>query len=300
MNQRSDIDRLLRHWMDDGPTRMPDRIVDVVADRISVQRQRRSWRLPWRLPMNSFVKLGAAVAAVLVVAVVGWNLLPKSSGPGGDPTPTPIPTPIPTPTGTPVATGPVDLPDGAVVPGRYRMTLFEDASSPSVVADVPAGWQGIGGNALVSPGEDTTTGIVIALIEADGLFSDPCQWVDGRVVVGPTVDDLVTALKANTSYPSSAATPVTFGKFEGQELELQLPGDDVLSTCDRASPNTPPLYYVFSGGGPYAQGPNSRWHLYIVDVDGTRLITLVSIAEGTPDADVAAAMTIVESFEFTP
>jgi hypothetical protein len=59
------------------------------------------------------------------------------------------------------------------------------------------------------------------------------------------------------------------------------------------------LYRVFPGGF-YAQGPNSRWHLYIVDVDGTRLITMISIAEGTPQADIAAAEAIVESFEFTP
>jgi hypothetical protein len=36
-----------------------------------------------------------------------------------------------------------------------------------------------------------------------------------------------------------------------------------------------------------------------VDVDGTRLITMVSIAEGTPQADIAAAEAIVASFEFT-
>ena len=142
---------------------------------------------------------------------------------------------------------------------------------------------------------------------ADGLFSDPCHWdvggtgaaQTGDVVVGPTVDDLVTALKANTSYTSTAATPVTFGRFEGQELELQLPGDDVLSTCDKEQGDTTGNYFVFPNGF-YAQGPNSRWHLYIVDVDGTRLIVMVSIAEGTPQADITAAQAIVESFEITP
>lgn len=58
-------------------------------------------------------------------------------------------------------------------------------------------------------------------------------------------------------------------------------------------------YFVFSGGF-YARGPNSRWHLYVVDVDGTRLITMVCIGEGTPEADIAAAQAIVESFEITP
>ena len=52
--------------------------------------------------------------------------------------------------------------------------------------------------------------------------------------------------------------------------------------------------------GYYAQGPNNRWHLYIVDVDGTRLITMLSIGEGTAQADIEAGKAIVESFEITP
>ena len=43
--------------------------------------------------------------------------------------------------------------------------------------------------------------------------------------VGPTVDDLVAALRANTFYTSSTATPVTIDGYAGQELELQLPDD---------------------------------------------------------------------------
>ena len=82
-------------------------------------------------------------------------------------------------------------------------------------------------------------------------------------------------------------------------MELQLPGDDVLSTCDKERGDTTGNYFVFPKGF-YAQGPNSRWHLYIVDVDGTRLISMVSIAERTRQADITAAEAIVEAFEITP
>ena len=51
--------------------------------------------------MNPLFKLGAAAAAVLIVAVVGWNLLPRQGpGPGGSPTASP--------TATPVASTPTD------------------------------------------------------------------------------------------------------------------------------------------------------------------------------------------------
>ncbi len=48
MIDHSDIDGVLQHWFDDGPSTMPDRVVDVVADRISRERQRPARRLPWR------------------------------------------------------------------------------------------------------------------------------------------------------------------------------------------------------------------------------------------------------------
>jgi hypothetical protein len=298
MNQRSDIDRLLTTWLDDGPTTMPDSVVDVVADRIGRTRQRRSWRLLRRLQMNTYVKLAAAaVIGVIAVGVIYLNL-PGRTDVGG-------PSPTPSATASPLGAG-------ALAGGRYRIP-FSPSSSLAIVADIPAGWTGYPQNsAIVSPGSTSNDEAVIAFMNADGLHSDPCHWdLDGTgaydqpgdVDVGPTVDDLVEALRANTSYTSSTPSPVTFGAFQGSELEIQLPGDDVLSTCDREPGGEPKgLYYVFSGEGAgwYSQGPDSRWQLFIVDVDGTRLIAMISYFEGTPQADVAAAQAIVESFEITP
>lgn len=303
MTQQRDIERLLDHWFDDGPGQAPDRVVDIVTDRIERQSQRPAWRLHWRSsPVNAYTKIAVAAAAVLIVAVVGYNLLPgRSTGVGG-----PAPSTSAPPTATPTAT-PVALPEGPLAGGRYRVQPFSSPSTLSIVGDVPAAWMGHPEiPALTSPGGNNE-GILIGFMTADGLYSDACRWdVDGTgtanagdVVVGPTVDDLVTALKANRSYTSSAASPVTFGRFEGQELELQLPGDDVIRTCDKRQGQTSGDYFVFPGGF-WAQGPNSRWHLYIADVDGTRLITMVSIAEGTPPADIATAKAIVRSFEITP
>lgn len=308
MTQHSDIERLLDHWFKDGPDQAPDRVVDIVTDRIERQSQRPAWRLHWRpFPVNAYAKIAVAAAAILIVALVGYNFLPGSSTGVGGPPPSPSAAPTASPSSTPPASGPVALPEGQLPGGLYSMKPFDNTSTLSIVANVPAGWQGIDGQVLVSPGKTTNTGAMIAFMKADGLFSDPCHWdldgtgmgLSGDVVVGKTVDDLVAALKANKSYTSSAATPVTLGGFEGQELELQLPGDDVLSTCDKAPGDENGTFYVFPGGF-YAQGPNSRWHLYIVDVNGTRLIIMDSISEGTPQADITAAEAIVKSFEFTP
>lgn len=261
--------------------------------------------------MNTYTKLAAAaVIAAIAVGAIYLNL-PNRNGVGGvTPSPSATPSPNPTPTQTPTPTlGSGPLPEGKLAAGHYTMTPIVELPSLTLAADIPAGWKGYAGvPALASPG--SADAVFIAFMVTDGLFSDPCHWdlngtgldQPGDVVVGPTVDDLVSALKANASYPSTAATPVTFGQFEGQELELQLPGDDVLLTCDMhgaGSPFTGVAYFVFPHGF-YAQGPNSRWHLYIVDVNGTRLITMISILEGAPPADIAAAEAIVQSFDFTP
>ena len=77
MTQHSDIERLLDHWFKDGPDQAPDRVVDIVTDRIERQSQRPAWRLQRRpFSMNAYAKLAVAAAAVLIVAVIGYNLLP--------------------------------------------------------------------------------------------------------------------------------------------------------------------------------------------------------------------------------
>ena len=60
--------------------------------------------------MNTYAKLIVAAAAVLLVAVVGFQLLPRSGGVGGEPTIAPSPSPSVLARGTFTAKGvPVEL-----------------------------------------------------------------------------------------------------------------------------------------------------------------------------------------------
>lgn len=84
---------LVRSWLDEGATSLPDRVLDAVLDQVPATPQRRSWWPAWRSnPMNTYAKLITAAAAVLVVAVVGYQFLPGRSGAGGETT-APSPTP---------------------------------------------------------------------------------------------------------------------------------------------------------------------------------------------------------------
>jgi hypothetical protein len=190
--------------------------------------------------------------------------------------------------------------------GLYRFGPFGDKRSVTVVARGPDHWVGYPDWAMDGPEPvraDAPRGIGVALLTADGVYSDPCHWDwndtghpdIGDVKVGPSVDDLVAALRANTYYTSTAAKPVTIDGFSGKELEVQMPGGSY-AHCDKDDPNDPGGHvFPFPGPGLYTQGPANRWHLYILDVDGTRLIAVMLSYAKTPQNDVDLAQNIIQT-----
>jgi hypothetical protein len=193
--------------------------------------------------------------------------------------------------------------------GRYLFGPFGDRSF-AIAATGPDGWFGYPSWAMDGPKPvraDAPTGIGISFFSANGVYSDPCHWdvqgtgqADvGDVAVGPTVDDLVAALRANTFYTSSAPTPVTIDGYTGKELELQLPNDPFTS-CDNELGDEGGHAFVFSGPGLYAQGPANRWHLYILDVEGNRLITVILSYPRTPRTDLDLARNVIETLDIEP
>jgi hypothetical protein len=194
--------------------------------------------------------------------------------------------------------------------GRYLFGPFGDTPSVEIVATGPDGWFGYPSWAMDGPNPvraDAPTGIGVSFFTADGVYSDPCHWdvlgtggADvGDVEVGPTVDDLVAALRANTFYTSSKPTPVTIDGYAGQELELQLP-DDPFTSCDKEPGDSVGHAFVFSGPGLYAQGPANRWHLYILDVEGTRLIAVILSYAQTPQGDLDLSRNVIETLDIAP
>ena len=253
--------------------------------------------------MNSQLKLLVAAAAVVVVAVVGWNLLPKQSGVGGDPSPSPSPSPTPTSTPPPLA-------EGILAAGTYRLRPFASGTM-TIDATVPdGGWAGGPPNAIGGPvGESNgPNGVAVAFFNAQTINSDPCHWdkdgsgnapQEGDIEVGPTVDDLAAALAGSSVYESTTPVAATLGGYSGKRLELQLVPDP--SGCDSYD-GAGNQYFVFGGrdGSLYAQGGSNKWQVTIVDVDGTRLIgVLISYAD-TSGEDLAAAQAILDSLVITP
>ena len=126
MSTDLDTARIVRSWLEEeGRTTLPDWIRDGVMDRLPATPQRRSRGTAWRfLTMPTAAKTAIAAAAVILVAVGAFALLPRDSGPG---TPSPSPTTVPTSAPTILSTeGIKSLRNGPIAAGTYRMG--EDAS----------------------------------------------------------------------------------------------------------------------------------------------------------------------------
>jgi hypothetical protein len=86
--------RIVLSWLREELHENAERVLLRALDEVDTTPQRRSWWPAWRSnPMNTYAKLIAAAAAVLVVAVVGYQFLPGNGGVGGQPTISPSPSP---------------------------------------------------------------------------------------------------------------------------------------------------------------------------------------------------------------
>ena len=145
MTASRDPDRLIRAFLEEGPTDLSDRSYDAVRSHIDRTRQRVVFG-PWREPrMSNLARLAIAAAAVVAGVLVAVNVLPGGNqfgGPGPSPSPSPTATAAPTPTPTPAPTGPVALPLGSVPAGTYIAHPFlAPNDSVSFKLTLPAGWE---------------------------------------------------------------------------------------------------------------------------------------------------------------
>jgi hypothetical protein len=303
MKNRSDnIDRVLQAWMADGPAAIPDRVVDVVAARIGIQRQRRTWLFPGRSNVNTQIKLIAALAAALVVAVVGYNLLPGTSGPGAPtiaPTPSAQPTDAPTNTPSAAAVCPTWFTDGCgdgagiLTAGSHTTQSFV----PSFTFRVPEGWVNDGDSAGIfglfpddpaNQAEFTRSGSLLHSIFL-GPHPSPyfiCESVENNA--GANAAEMVAALVANEAAETTGLVDVEIGGLTGKQFDVRL-NPEWTGTCP-PSPDEPPGFNI----------ADQRTRAFLLDAPDLGVIVMFvgSSKPADHEAFLAEAMPIIESFEF--
>ena len=320
MSTDRDVTRIVRSWLEEGATALPDRVLDQVLDQVPATSQRRAlWPARRFSEMNNALKLVIAAAAVLVVALVGINLLPRSEGVGGPgPSPTsnatqtrpPMQTPAPTPTPTPKPSGNVNF-TGSFAPGTTY--VIDDPCcvvSSRMTFTIPAtGWYTplepwrIGKE--VPAGESSIFDLFVTPRRVANVYTGGCHWrgTELNPPVGPTVDDLATALFAQAEPGASPPTAVTVGGHPGKKVELSIPEDLDMATCDSHGGDSDPIFgrFVIDNGlraEPYVHGKGQHHTFYIIDVDGTRQVIDAMYLPGTTAADRAELDQIVASIRF--
>lgn len=312
MTERDPAARIVLSWLREDGHENAERVLLLALDEVDATQQRRSRWPAWRtFDMNPAFKYGLAAAAVLVVALVGYSLLPGNTigppGPSATGVPTAAPTLAPTvvptapPTVRPVPSGARVLTEGPLVAGTYFADPFPPRG-PLVLFTVPDGWHGAPPGAVTpAVGPGGPDGAAVAVQRPLNLYTKPClSHAQGSPTVstGTTVDDLVDALAEVTSgesppYTMAAPTDTAIGGFEGKRVELLLPSDVDFATCQDGT------FWVWDVG-PYAQGPGNRWHLWILDVDGTRFVVFAQDFEATAAEVQDELETIVSSIRFVP
>jgi len=94
MNREPNVDEIVARWVDDGPEVAPERFVWVALDEVERTPQRGAWTVALEnAPM--FKKIAApvlGVAAVILVAIIAYQLLGTDRGTGQAPSTSPFPT----------------------------------------------------------------------------------------------------------------------------------------------------------------------------------------------------------------
>lgn len=285
----------LEGYLDDyeGSTPLPEAVRDAIRAELPSTQQRPAWWPARRTPeMNNMAKLGLAAAAVVVAALLGYSyfVAPNVGGPGIDEA-----SQIPTPT-------PPALTDGASEPGTYRLNTDGEPAGTyhlpeGATLTMPAGWVGgsgfeVGKNGnAADPSSWTGVGFWIWDDDFDAVYLDPCQWYDGRIEppVGPTVDDLANALASQPQRGDPVPIDVTVDGYSGKMVELTVPTDIDFAECDGGE--------FRSWNGRYHQGPGQVDQLYILDVEGQRVVIHSSYMPGTSASDRAEREAIVDSIQ---
>lgn len=256
---------------------------------------------PRRRPPSQWLMAAAAVA---IVAVVGAVLVANN---GDDKDTIDTATSVPTP---PISVRDV-LSQGdfqPLEPGMYSTDPDLDPATPlRVVYQVAAdGWESWSGAAKLHDNGH----ILLTITTVTNVVREGC--IDHAPLdppVGPTVDDLATALTQLAPFEVTAApTAVTKFGYSGKHLQLTVPNlpftgtadDRLFSECQDDSlhsyffPTPGDSFYGYNGE------PGRTEDFWILDVEGTRLVIVKNSSPETPPQDQAELDAMFDSIQIQP
>lgn len=292
MSADRDETRIVGSWLEEGVTSLPDRVLDRVLDQVPATPQRRATWWPARRfpPMNQTMRIALASAAVVAVALIGISILggQQIGGPNlDDPTPSPMPS---------IATQAL-LPDsGQLTPGTYVIDEPFTLRVSMTVGDGWNIWSGItpDGAAIYKESADPPNGRGVIVSVVNNLYADPCDTSAGLLdpPLGPSVEDLATALLEQPRTDASPITDVSLAGYSGKYVEYT--ATVAIDGCASTLHRWPTV------AGPRLALVDEHDQVWILDVDGVRLVIDAFSFPGASEADLAEILEIVESIQIQP
>jgi len=259
----------------------------------------------------------ASIKPTLRVLALGLTL--AACGTGGVPTTAPSPsssasptpgltagtraTPRPSPTALTYPANVMHLPHFA--PLEVETYFVEPvATDIQVLYTIPAdGWISWFGAA------NPEGGVGLSIINVTNVVGHGCTYhAAAYPPVGPTVDDMATALTQLEPFElTKPPTAVTAWGFSGRYLELTVPDIDfevrddgnIFPDCaddELWSWIGPPLSFAYHG---YSE-PGQAEEIWLLDIDGQRLMIVAATSPGSSQADLAELRSILDSIEIVP
>ena len=298
MTAPRNTDQLIRAFLADGQTQLPDRAFDAVRRDIHRTRQRVVIG-PWKEPtMSTITRVAIAAAVVVAVGVALINFAPIERF-GGNPAQPPTPSPEITTS----PTGPLVVPRNAPLPpGDYEFSWSLAAGSdfetgPTITITIPSdGWTSFDQFAAdknYGPG-NAGAGPSFVVWKITNRYVDGCSGPSGPPPVlspapGPGIDALLEALADQPGIAAGPPTGTTVDGYQGKYIDLRVTAD--IATCANG-------FYPWLGK--VVQGNNEVLRVYALDVEGFRLTFFLRMPERTTPADRAELLRIVDSVDIQP
>ena len=180
-------------------------------------------------------------------------------------------------------------------------------ADPKVTVKValPAGWEGPGDSGLVLKSDSDPLvvdydDVGVGFWSVANVYADPCRAQLADPPIGPTVDDLASALADLPGDATTASDTVVDG-FPGKQIEFTIPDYTQDPGCflfylwqEARSPRHPD---GVNGDGWWGVQPHQHNRVWILEVDGTRLVIMAWYLPDTSDADRADLDEIIGSIE---
>jgi hypothetical protein len=174
-----------------------------------------------------------------------------------------------------------------------------------ITLTLPDGWTGIEGGSVVPtvesyspPGGAWLLFMRGAWLHPAEVFCKPGTGAPPTISTGTTVAEFVDALVEHPDLDVTDPVGVTLAGYSGKYLELRAPAN---TTTDELGPDPDGCnYYFVWEPGIYAQGPNDLWRIWVLDVEGVRVVVRSDTFPGTSPQVQAQLAAIVDSIQIEP